>query len=175
MKKLFILIIFSGLVFQALAQTREVPFTLDDRDRIMRTEEKLNSMNSDMKGKIELLNGKIESVNGKIESVNGKIESLRNEMNAKFEAVETKFEALETKIDAVNSKFAPLYWAFGILIALILFMLGYIIWDRRTALHPIQNKTIGLEERLIMLENLSREQATKDPIFAEMMKKAGLL
>jgi SMC interacting uncharacterized protein involved in chromosome segregation len=137
-----------------MAQTHEVPFTLDDRDRIMRTEEKLNSMNSDM-------NGKIESVNGKIESVNGKIESLRNEMNAKF--------------DAVNSKFEPLYWAFGILIALMLFILGYIIWDRRTALHPIQNKTINLEERVRKLENLSREQADKDPMFAEMMKKAGLL
>jgi SMC interacting uncharacterized protein involved in chromosome segregation len=161
MKKLFTIIVLFLMVFQALAQTREVPFTLDDRDRIMRTEEKLNSMNSDM-------NGKIESVNGKIESVNGKIESLRNEMNAKFEAV-------ETKIDAVDSKFEPLYWAFGILIALMLFILGYIIWDRRTALHPIQNKTINLEERVRKLENLSREQANKDPIFAEMMKKAGLL
>jgi DNA repair exonuclease SbcCD ATPase subunit len=175
MKKLFIVIIFSGLIFQAFAQTREVPFTLDDRDRIMRTEEKLNSMNSDL--------------NGKIESVNGTVESLRNEMNAKFDAVETKiealetkigavetrFEALETKIDAVNSKFEPLYWAFGILITLMFFILGFIIWDRRTALNPIQHKTYSIEERMNKLENVFREQAKKDPAFAELLKIAGLL
>jgi DNA repair exonuclease SbcCD ATPase subunit len=168
MKKLFIVIIFSGLIFQAFAQTREVPFTLDDRDRIMRTEEKLNSMNSDL--------------NGKIESVNGTVESLRNEMNAKFdavetrfEAIETRFEALETKIDAVNSKFEPLYWAFGILITLMFFILGFIIWDRRTALNPIQHKTYSIEERMNKLENVFREQAKKDPAFAELLKIAGLL
>jgi hypothetical protein len=143
MKKLFIVIIFSGLIFQAFAQTREVPFTLDDRDRIMRTEER--------------------------------IESLRNEMNAKFDAVETRFEALETKIDAVNSKFEPLYWAFGILITLMFFILGFIIWDRRTALNPIQHKTYSIEERMNKLENVFREQAKKDPAFAELLKIAGLL
>jgi hypothetical protein len=143
MKKLFIIIIFSGLIFQAFAQTREVPFTLDDRDRIMRTEER--------------------------------IESLRNEMNAKFDAVETRFEALETKIDAVNSKFEPLYWAFGILITLMFFILGFIIWDRRTALNPIQHKTYSIEERMNKLENVFREQAKKDPAFAELLKIAGLL
>jgi hypothetical protein len=117
MRKLFIIIIFSVLIFQAFAQSREVPFTLDDRDRIMRTEERF--------------------------------ESLRNEMHAKFEAV-------ETKIDAVNSKFEPLYWAFGILTTLMFFILGFIIWDRRTALNPIQHKTYSMEERMNKLENVFR-------------------
>lgn len=102
MKKLIIIIIFSGLVFQAFAQSREVSFTLDDRDRIMRTEER--------------------------------VESLRNEMNAKF-------EAMETKIDATNPKIETLYWGFGILIAMMFFIMGFIIWDRRSVLNPIQNKT----------------------------------
>jgi len=143
MKKLFIIFIFSGLIFQAFAQTREVPFTLDDSDRIMRTEER--------------------------------IESLRKEVNAKFEAVETKIDALETKIDAVNSRFEPLYWAFGILITLMFFILGFIIWDRRTALNPIQQKTYSMEERMNKLENVFREHAKKDPAFAELLKIAGLL
>ncbi len=143
MKKLFTIIVIFLMVFQAMAQTREVPFTLDDRDRIMRTEEQ--------------------------------VKSLRNEMNAKFEAVETKFEAVETKIEAVDSKFEPLYWAFGILIALMLFILGYIIWDRRTALNPIQHKTQSIEDRMNKLENVYREQAKKDPAFAEILKIAGLL
>jgi len=110
MKKIIVILFFTSLVLQGFAQSREVPFTLDDRDRIMRTEEKLDAL----QGEVSI-----------------KIESLRNEMNAKF-------EAMETKLDAMNSQFAPLYWAMGIFIAISLFTLGYIIWDRRTALYPVQ-------------------------------------
>jgi hypothetical protein len=136
MKKLIVIFIFSALAFQAFPQSREVPFTLDDRDRIMRTEER--------------------------------IESLRNEMNTKFEVVDQRFETMESKFDT-------LYWGFGILIALMLFLFGYIVWDRRTALNPIQTKTSNLEERLSKLEFISRAQAKKDPVFAELLKQAGLL
>ena len=131
MKKLITIIIFTGLVFQAFSQSRDVSFTLDDRDRIMRTEERIDAMNM-------------------------KIESLRNEMNAKFEAIEYRFEAMETRFDAMNSKIETLYWGFGIMIALMLFLFGYIVWDRRTALNPIQTKTISLEERVNKLEFITK-------------------
>ncbi len=140
MKKLVTIFILSGLIFQAFAQSREVPFTLDDRDRIIKLEEKLSSNND-------------------------KIESLRNEMN-------TKFEAIETKMDA---KFEPIYWILGIIVVIILFTLGYIIWDRRTALYPVQDKTRNLEEQVNKLMYVTREQAKKDPAFAELLKIAGLL
>jgi len=136
MKNLIVLFLFTGLVLQGFAQSREVPFTLDDRDRIMRTEEQ--------------------------------VKSLRNEMN-------TKFDAMETKMDAMNSQFAPLYWAMGIFIAISLFTLGYIIWDRRTALYPVQDKTRNLEEKVDKLMYVTREQAKKDPAFAELLRIAGLL
>jgi len=136
MKKLIVIFIFSVLTSQAFPQSREVSFTLDDRDRIMRTEER--------------------------------IESLGNEINTKFESVNHRFEAMDSKIET-------LYWGFGIMIALMLFLFGYIVWDRRTALNPIQTKTTNLEERLSKLEFISRAQAKKDPIFAELLKQAGLL
>jgi hypothetical protein len=104
-----------------------------------------------------------------------KIESLRNEMNAKFEAIEYRFEAMETKFEAMDSKIETLYWGFGIMIALMLFLFGYIVWDRRTALNPIQSKTISLEERVNKLEFITKQQANKDPAFAEILKLAGLL
>ncbi len=154
MKKIIVILFFASFVLQSFSQSREVPFTLDDRDRIMRTEEKLDALK---------------------EEVNVKIESLRNEMNAKFDAVDQRFEAMEIKLDAMNSQFAPLYWAMGIFIAISLFTLGYIIWDRRTALYPVQDKTRDHEERLRKIEYVTKEQAKKDPAFAELLKLAGLL
>jgi len=93
--------------------------------------------------------------------MNVKFESQRNEMNTRFEAIDSKIETL--------------YWGFGILITLMLFLFGYIIWDRRTALNPVQNKTLSLEERINKLEFMNREQAKINPGFAEILRNAGLL
>jgi hypothetical protein len=49
------------------------------------------------------------------------------------------------------------------------------MWDRRTALYPIQDKTRDLDDRVVKLESLARAQAKKDPAFAELLKLAGLL
>ncbi|MFA5476173.1 MAG: hypothetical protein WC271_05675 [Bacteroidales bacterium] len=136
MKNIFAILFFISLTAGAFAQVQEVPFTLDDHDRIMRTEEQ--------------------------------IKSLRNEMNAKFESVDQRFETVESKFDL-------LYWLFGILFGLITFLIGYIMWDRRTALFPVQNKTHELDGRVMQLESLARAQAKKDPAFAELLKLAGLL
>ncbi len=129
MKKVVFVILLFVVALQVFPQSQEVSFTLDDRDRIMRTEQKL--------------------------------ESFRNEMNTKFEAVDSKIETL--------------YWGFGIMIALMLFLFGYIVWDRRTALNPVQNKTMALAEKVTKIEFVYRQQAQKDSGFAEILRHAGLL
>ena len=60
-------------------------------------------------------------------------------------------------------------------IALMLFLLGYVVWGRRTALNPIQNKTMTLDERVNKIEFVYRQEAQKDPGFAEILRHAGLL
>ena len=169
MKKIIVILFFTSLVLQGFGQSRDVPFTLDDRDRIMRTEEKVEALQLEMNVKIESLRNEMTA----------KFEAIQSGMNTKFEAIETKmdtkFEAVETKMDANNSKVETLYWGFAILITIMLFMLGFIIWDRRTALDPVRHKTVTHEERLDKLEFVTREQAKKDPAFAELLKLAGLL
>lgn len=150
MKKTGFIILFFIAMLQATPQSQQVNFTLEDRDRIMRTEERVQSLRNEINAKFEFL-------------------------DAKFGAIDTKFEAIDTKFEAMDSKIETLYWGFGILITLMLFLFGYIIWDRRTALNPIQNKTASLEERMNKIEFTYREQAKKDPVFAEILKNAGLL
>jgi len=154
MKNLFVVLFFLGLACQLFSQSREVPFTLDDRDRIMRTEEKLIALEN---------------------KLDNSIGSLRSEMNARFETIDSRFNSIDAKFAAMDTKFATLYWAFGIVIALIMFLLGYIIWDRRTALNPVQDKTNNLENRLTKLEIVVKEQARKDPVFAELLRHVVLL
>lgn len=150
MKKLcFIMFIlfFSNSLF---SQQKEVSFTLDDRDRIIRTEEK--------------------------------VESLRKEMNAKFEGIEhrfnaqdMKFESIESRFELIESRFDLIYWALAIIISLIIFLLGYNIWDRRTLLHPIKKKTDDNQDKINKWEKIAKQQAKEDPKFAEKLRLAGLL
>lgn len=64
----FFLLIFPLL---GLAKTKEIPFTLDDRDRILRTEQEVQSLKTEM--------------NIRFESVEKQIVDLRLELNARFD------------------------------------------------------------------------------------------
>ncbi len=127
-----------------LAQMREVPFTLDDRDRIMQTQVK--------------------------------VESMRNEMNTRFESRQRQITDVKTELSAVRQEIKDVkqeivnlfYWGFGIMLSLMLFVLGFIIWDRRTAMEPVRERTQSLLQSL-------REYAKEQPKLADILRSHGLL
>lgn len=135
---LLLLIVSPLLPLQAQEQLA-VPFTLADRDRITRTEIKL--------------------------------EALETKMDAEFDALESK----------MNTQFEVVFWALGIMMALTLFILGYTIWDRRTALRPALDMARLAEERSSLAAEKSskaitilRELAQKYPEIDEKLKMHGL-
>jgi hypothetical protein len=69
-----------------------------------------------------------------------RLEAKMEVFDAKMEALEIKMDAQESKMnvkfEAINSRIDYLFWLQGVIVALILFMLGYMIWDRRTAMQP---------------------------------------
>ena len=151
MKHLLVIhIILLCLVNIGKSQTRQVPFTLDDRDRIMRTEERMEALRKEMNSRFEA-------------------------QDAKFAAQDARFEALNQKMEAMNSRIDTLYWGFGILIALMIFMLGYIIYDRRTAFHPLLHKNQELDEKYRKLEQIMKEKAKEDSGLEDILRSAGLL
>ena len=110
MKKLLILafvLLFSGIL-KAQEKQIVVPYTLADRDRAILTDAKLSTLEA-------------------------KIIALNDKMDVRFESIDKQFMYQQKQIDDIKTLF---YWGFGILISLFLFMLGYMIWDRRTAMQP---------------------------------------
>ena len=141
MKKL-IAILFIMLPASLFAQ-EEVPFTLEDRDRLIRLE--------------------------------AEQKALRNEMNARFESIEnefgTKLNSQQNQIDDLKIMFR---WGFSILITIMLFILGYIIWDRRTALNPIRKM---VEQDRIEVEKIKfvlKEMGESDQKIAEILKRTAM-
>jgi len=140
---LYISLLFLSLhCLPALAQEKQVvlPYTLDDRDRAIRTE-------------------------AKMEALDAKMEALETKMDVRFESI-------QKQIDQISTMF---YWGFGILITLFIFMLGYMIWDRRTALQPALDKVADAEAKSANLIRVLREYSKKHADLAEILRTHGVL
>ena len=127
---------------ETYANEQEVPYTLADRDRLIRVE-------ADQK-------------------------ALRNEMNAKFDGVDAKFEAMNAKFEAMDSKIQVLYSGFGIMITLMLFLFGYIVFDRKTSMQPLQQQVFELKLSNEKIISIIKQRAETDNGFKELLKRVAL-
>jgi uncharacterized membrane-anchored protein YhcB (DUF1043 family) len=123
--------------------SKEVPFTLEDRDRLIRIEEGLKATN--------------QRIEEGLKTTNQRIDTLR----------------LELKED-INDLKTFMLWGFGILFGGMGILIGFVIWDRRTALAPAIKKNKELEERQDKIERVIKEVALKNSDMAEALKRAGL-
>ncbi|TSA24302.1 MAG: hypothetical protein D4R67_12145 [Bacteroidetes bacterium] len=119
----------SGIILVLLpliikAEAKEVPFTLDDRDRIIRTEQK-----------VEALDVKIDA----------KVDGLRTEMNARFEAVIKQFEAVDQRFDQL---FNFLWAIIGIFTAMMVSVFGFAFWDRKLSLASMKREEDKIKSAL---------------------------
>ncbi|MGV8135428.1 MAG: hypothetical protein AB2L20_09440 [Mangrovibacterium sp.] len=102
--------LFTAVSFVNAQDIKSVPYTLDDRDRAIRTEARIDALDAKFDARINVLE-----------------------------------EKTDIRFEAVNSRIDYIFWLLGVIVALILFTLGYTIWDRRTALKPaFILKTLGL-------------------------------
>ena len=92
---LVFLLILSGNVF-----AKEVPYTLEDRDRLIRVEARLG------------------------------------EIDKRFEDFNKRFESLERQIDRLAV----------ISTALVVCIIGFALWDRRTMIRPFEDKVKVIEK-----------------------------
>ena len=154
MKRYLLIFVFISCYITIFSQSSAVPFTLEDRDRIIRTEQEIKSLRNEMKSEINSLRNEM----------NSEIKSLRNEMNIKFESQQLQINNLKESIGDIK---VLLLWGFGIMFSLFLFMFGYMIWDRRSALNPVRIKTE-------IISNILRDFAKENVKFAEILRSYGL-
>ena len=66
-------------------------------------------------------------------------------------------------------------WGFGILFSGMGILIGFVIWDRRTALAPAIKKYKELEEKEELIEKALKEFAKTEPKLAEILKSMRLM
>ncbi|WPM32437.1 hypothetical protein IAE16_01860 [Hydrogenobacter sp. T-2] len=67
-----------------------------------------------------------------------------------------------------------LYWGFGILFGGMGILIGFVIWDRRTAVEPVARKIKEIEEGEEKLEKVMKKLAKRDPEIEKILKEEGL-
>jgi hypothetical protein len=102
-----------------------------------------------------------KAINKRIDDVNRRFDDLRSELKGDIGELGKRVDDLRSLI----------YVVLGGMIALI----GFVIWDRRTALSPVIRKTRELEEDQDMTLKVLKEYAQREPKLAEVMKSLRLL
>lgn len=104
--------------------------------------------------------------------INQRLDDLSNSVNKRFDDVKTD----------INNVRDFITWGFGVTFAGIFALIGFVLWDRRTALAPAIRKNKEIEEREEELEKWKnkadkalKELAEKDVKVAEILKHVGLL
>ena len=132
------------------------------------------------------------SLDQRFEQVDQRFEQLQTSLDQRFEQVDQRFEqlqqSLDQRFDQLDQRFAYQENLTLVLIAGVLGLIAFIIWDRKTALRPLEKKLDKLEQdlqhdlelqnpegsRLTRLIHALRELAEHDPKVAETLKAFSL-
>jgi len=120
---------------------------LDIRERLIRIEEGQKT-----------LNHRIDELDKRL---SGRIDELDKRIGGRIDGIEKRMDYL------VNLIYVVLTGMFA--------LVGFVLWDRRSALSPAIRRTKDIEEREEKLERAIKEFALKNPEMKDILKSLGLL
>ncbi len=139
------------LMLLAITLAKEVPFTQEDRDRIRNVELKVERLEEGQK------------------HLQKQIDELKKDTQRQFDELK---KDMQRQFDELRTF---LYWGFGILFGGMGILIGFVIWDRRTAVEPVARKLREIEEREERLEKVMKKLAKRDPEIEKILKEEGLI
>ena len=197
-RKIFILLIFVLYIFPSSTTFAiKVAPRITDREiveKLTRLEAGQAAINQRIDDLSNQLNQRIDDLNNQL---NRRINDVSNRLNQRIDDVNKRIDDLDKKltrrIDDTNQRISDLYditlTMFAILAALITGLFGYIIWDRRTMMKPVQERLERLDRDIerdldlrnehgsipARLLNALRELAKTDEKLAAVLRSFSLL
>ena len=125
--------------------------------------------------------------------IDQRFEAFQNQVDQRFEVsqqqIDQRFEAVDQRFEAVDQQLDKIWALMLVMIAGIFGLIGYIVWDRKTALRPVEQRLIALESefhrdleiqheegsRLTRLVKVLREMAKTDEKLANVLRSFSLL
>ncbi len=155
MKKFLFLI--ALLIAVSLSFSKETGFTQEDRERLIRLETTLKVF---------------------MEQTDKRFEELREDINKRFEQVDKRFEQINRELDRLINIMIGI---FAGQIALVVAVIGFAYWDRRTIVRKAKEEVFEDMERELKPEKFKkllevlREKAKTDRELETILRKYGLM
>ena len=172
-------LLFALLLWGSLTFSKETGFTQEDRERLIRLETTLRVFMEQTNKRFEDLRN---DMNKRFEQMDRRITELREDMNKRFEQVDKRFEQVDKRFEQINNELNRLVnimvGIFAGQIALVVAVIGFAYWDRRTIIRKAREDTIEYLERegkLRKLVEALREKAKTDKELEAILKKYGLM
>ncbi|MBF0342850.1 MAG: hypothetical protein HQL06_01340 [Nitrospirae bacterium] len=161
------ILVLAGVLITAniSAQARDIPYTQEDRERIIRLEEGQKAIMQ----RIDGTDKRIDGLDKRIDGLDKRIDSLEFSLNKRIDELRADMKSMKAEIMTL------MLWGFGILFGGMGLLMGFVLWDRHTALAPAIRKTKEVDERSELLVKVLKEVAAKNHDVKEALKHAGLL
>lgn len=126
-----------------------------------------------------LYSNSVLAVEGQMSLTNKEILERLHTLDLSIARLEEGQKNLIMRMDGLDKRMDGLVnitlGGFGVVFAGIFTLIGFVLWDRRTALAPAIRKNKELEERELRLEKALREYAQREPKLAEILRSMGIL
>ncbi|MBM4277425.1 MAG: hypothetical protein FJ130_06005 [Deltaproteobacteria bacterium] len=105
-------------------------------------------------------------------ALNQRIDELDKRLSGRIDELDKR---LGGRIDGLEKRMDYLVNLIYVVLAGMFTLVGFVLWDRRSALAPAIRRTRDIEEREEKLERAIKEFALKNPDMKEILKSLGLL
>lgn len=104
-------------------------------------------------------------------------------LEKRMDRLEKRMDNLENKLEAVSGDLKGfMMWGFGIIIAGMFSLVGFVLWDRRTAVAPVaralkekEAEIDELKKKERAIEGVLKDYAAGDQRLAALMRSRGLM
>jgi hypothetical protein len=128
---------------------------------------------AEIKGEIQAIKVRLDSVDKQFEQVDKRFEQVDKRFDVMQHNMDNRFDSIEKKIDQLVLLMTGMVGAFAAIVAITI---GFAIWDRRTAVRPLQAQIWLLEnEKVEKMRKVMLAYAEKNKDWAAVLRSFGLL
>jgi len=170
MKNFCFVLLVLAVVFKV--EAKEISFTQEDRERLVRLEATLKEFKDAVDKRFEQIDKRFEQIDKRFEEFRNYVDKRFEQIDKRFEQIDKRFEQIDKRFEEVNKRFEQMMTFLWILsavfVGIVAVTIAFALWDRRTMLKPV-------EDKINQLISLLKEIAKTDEKVAEALRKFGFL
>ena len=134
------------------------------------THQRIDDMIRTFDQRFEGMNKRFEGMNKRFDDMNKRSDDMNYNLNKRFEAINIRLDDMNHNL---NKRFEDMHnmilTLFGSVMALIVALIGYMIWDRKTAHQPLKSKIGKLENNYDLIESHLETTNPSGPVVTRML------